>query len=231
MISDARRCRLGGANGPLLVGVDGGAGSVSFSRNDGGAFAFAVNRTGDASAVTIAGGTLAGIADSAQRIADARVTLGGIASDFADAVNAFQADGRDLDGSAGPDVFSYDTADPSKLTVTLTDPRKIAAAGVGGGPRDNANLLALADKRATAGYEGRVTSLIGGNATALSSARAVAAAQTAIREGAVSRYDATAGVDLDQEAVDLMRYQQAYQAAARVIQVGRECFQSLINSV
>ena len=105
------------------------------------------------------------------------------------------------------------------------------AASPGGGIRDNANLLALAQTRTTGKFEGRVTALVGGNATALAAARTVASAQSAIREGAVARYDATAGVDIDNEAVDLIRYQQAYQGCARIIQVGRECFQSLINSV
>ena len=37
------------------------------------------------------------------------------------------------------------------------------------------------------------------------------------------------GVNLDNEAVDLLRFQQAYQASSRVIQVARETFQSIIG--
>lgn len=40
-----------------------------------------------------------------------------------------------------------------------------------------------------------------------------------------------AGVNLDEEAADLMRFQQAYQAAARIISVADEIFQTLINAV
>lgn len=222
--------RMGGSTGPVLV-APGGAGVVSFARNSSGAFQFSINRGVTDSAFAPAGGMLAGVADSAQRIGDARTALGVIAKDFADTVNAFQTAGRDLDGTAGPAIFTYDSGDPTKLTVTLDDPRKIAAASPGGGTRDNSNLIALGQTRASGKFEGRVTALVGGNATALSAARTVASAQTAIREGALARYDATAGVDIDNEAVDLMRFQQAYQASARVIQVGRECFQSLIQSV
>lgn len=221
--------RMGSATGPVLVGPD-GAGTVYHARNDDGAFQFSINRHATTSAFAPGGGALAGIADSAQRIGDARTALGEIATDFANTVNAFQAAGRDLDGAPGPAIFAQDAADPTKLTVTLEDPRKVAAAAPGGGIRDNANLLALAATRTEGKFEGRVTALVGGNATALSAARTVAAAQGAIREGAVQRYDATAGVDIDNEAVDLIRYQQAYQACARVIQVGRECFQSLIEA-
>lgn len=222
--------RMGGSTGPVLVAPD-GAGTVSFARNSSGAFQFSINRGMTTSAFAPAGGMLAGVVDSAQRIGDARIALGEIASDFATAVNAFQAAGRDLDGNAGPPIFAQDPADPTQLTVVLDDPRKIAAAAPGGGDRDNANLLALAQTRATGKFEGRVTALVGGNATALAAARTVASAQSAIREGAVARYDATAGVDIDNEAVDLIRFQQAYQGCARIIQVGRECFQSLINAV
>jgi len=37
-------------------------------------------------------------------------------------------------------------------------------------------------------------------------------------------------VNLDEEAADLVRYQQAYQAAARVIAVANEVFQSLLDA-
>ena len=43
------------------------------------------------------------------------------------------------------------------------------------------------------------------------------------------RRDAMSGVDLDREAADLIRLQQAYEASARVIQVARETMQSILN--
>lgn len=222
--------RLGGPAGPLFVAPDGGAGTMHFARNSDGTFAFAVNRGMTTSTVNPGGGLLAGVADSAQRIADAKTALDGLANEFVAAANDFQNDGRDLDGNPGPALYAQDPTDPTKLAMILTDPRKIAAAAPGGGMRDNSNLLALAAARTTGKFEARATTLIATNANALSAARTVAAAQTSIREGAVARYDATAGVDLDNEAVDLMRYQQAYQGCSRVIQVGRECFQTLLSS-
>lgn len=231
-LDDAGRAtvRLGGDSGPILTAPDGGSGNLKYTRNSDGSFAFELTRGLDHSSVVPTGGTLAGITDSAQRIGDARTALKGLATDFVTAANDFQANGRDLDGNPGPAMFAQDPADPTKVTVTLTDPRKIAAASPGGGTRDNANLLALAATRSSGNFEGRATVMIGQNATALSSARSIASAQNSIRDGAVARFDATAGVDLDNEAVELMRYQQAYQGCARAIQVGREMFQSLIES-
>jgi flagellar hook-associated protein 1 FlgK len=37
------------------------------------------------------------------------------------------------------------------------------------------------------------------------------------------------GVDLDQEAADLLRFQQAYAGSARVIQTARETLESILN--
>ncbi|MCI1142206.1 hypothetical protein MOP88_07660 [Sphingomonas sp. WKB10] len=37
------------------------------------------------------------------------------------------------------------------------------------------------------------------------------------------------GVNLDSEAVDLIRFQQAYAASSRVIQVARETMQTLLD--
>jgi flagellar hook-associated protein 1 FlgK len=37
------------------------------------------------------------------------------------------------------------------------------------------------------------------------------------------------GVNIDEEAVDLMRFQQAYQASTRVIQIARETLQSILD--
>ena len=41
----------------------------------------------------------------------------------------------------------------------------------------------------------------------------------------------TSGVNLDEEAANLVQYQQAYQAAAQVINVSSTLFQSLITAV
>ncbi|WP_425529953.1 flagellar basal body rod C-terminal domain-containing protein [Stenotrophomonas maltophilia] len=36
-------------------------------------------------------------------------------------------------------------------------------------------------------------------------------------------------MNIDEEAVDLMRFQQAYQASTRVIQIARETLQSILD--
>ena len=218
--------RLGGGNGPVLV-AGGEAGHVSYHRS-GGAVSFGVSRAGTLNSFSPVGGALAGMAEGASRLTDTRASLNALAADFVDEVNAIQAGGRDLDGRPGAALFAAG-ATPTDVQVTLNDPRGIAAAGAGGGMRDSSNLQLLQSMRGAHGWETGATALVGGNAAALEQRKLVADAQAAIRDGAVSARDGVSAVDLDQEAVELLRFQQAYQASSRVIQVARETMQTLLD--
>lgn len=219
--------RLGGSTGTVFVAGN-ESGQASFARNDEGAVQFAMTRGGVTSDLSPTGGALAGMADGAQRIAAARESLNGIASDFTAQVNAVQVQGRDLDGKPGAALFATGTS-PTDISVSLTDPRGIAAAGATGGVRDASNLSALQAVRTSGGFETRTTTLIAGNAAALEQRKTVADAQGAIRDGAVASLASASGVDLDSEAVDLLRFQQAYQASSRVIQTARDTFQTILD--
>ena len=219
--------KLGDASGPTFVsGVD--SGYVTYARSAGNV-AFSVFRSGQQSAVSANAGALGGIVDGAARVADARLAIDAIASDFTAAVNAFQANGETLNGTApGAPMFATDPASPTEITLALSDPDGIAAASVGGGRRDGANLATLTATRGSIKVEARTTALISTNAAAIEQRKLVGDAQSAIRDGAVSARDAVSGVNLDSEAVDLLRFQQAYQASSKVIQVARDIFQSII---
>jgi flagellar hook-associated protein 1 FlgK len=218
--------RLGGASGPTLVSGS-NAGAVTYVR-DGGSVSFAVHYAGEISTLTPNGGALAGVSDGAGRIADARGQLDAIASSFTSGVNAVQAQGADLNGAAGAAMFATGTT-PTDITLTLTDPSGIAAAAVGAGKRDNSNLTALASLRSSGAFEADTTTLVAGSAATLASRKTIADAQSSIRDGAVAARDAVGGVNLDNEAVDLMRFQQAYSASSRIIQVARDTFQSILE--
>ncbi len=59
---------------------------------------------------------------------------------------------------------------------------------------------------------------------------AIAKASLAVvNEQAVSARDAVSGVSLDEEAADLIRFQQAYQAAAKTIQVASQIFDTILH--
>lgn len=219
--------RVGGASGATLV-ANGDAGTLTYARSDTGTVSFAVHLDGQTSTATPTGGALAGVADAASRIVDARDALNQLATQFSTGVNAVQAAGQDANGQAGAAMFATG-ATPTDLTLSLTDPAGVAAASNGDGVRDNTNLASLAALRQSGGFEGKVTDLVSDTAAALSAKQTVAAAQTSIHDGAVATRDAVSGVNLDNEAVDLLRFQQAYSASSRVIQVARDTLQSILD--
>lgn len=215
-----------GVGGPVLVsGND--AGTVTYVR-DGENVSFAVHRAGTASAMSPSGGVLAGLVEGAQRIEAQIDSLNALATEFADGINAVQANGQNLAGTQGAPIFEL--GDPaSQMKLVLSDPRGVAAAAVGGGSRDNSNLQALETLRKTAGFESEFTDTIAANGAALGARRLVAEAQTSMHDATVAARDAVSAVNLDEEAVDLLRFQQAYQASSRVIQIARETLNSILE--
>ena len=75
---------------------------------------------------------------------------------------------------------------------------------------------------------GSLISRIGSNTNA---AATRATALDSLRNDAVERQQAAQGVSLDEEAIDLTRYQQAYQAAAQVITTSETLFQSILGAI
>ena len=219
--------RASGPGGPVLVNARDAA-TVNFTRS-GGNVGLVVSGVGNGLAVMEPdGGTLAGITEGAQRIASAREQLGTIATDFTSMMNDLQSQGQDVKGVKGTDFFQKNSADPTDFSVKLASGDLIAASG-GAGPRDATNLAKLATLRVSDGYESRVQGLVTDNAATLKQRRLVADAQGAIKDGAVTARSEAAGVNMDSEAIDLVRFQQAYQASSRVIQVARETFQSILE--
>jgi flagellar hook-associated protein FlgK len=54
-------------------------------------------------------------------------------------------------------------------------------------------------------------------------------ALTVVHDQAVSARDQVSGVSLDNEAADLVRFQQAYQAAAKILQISSQLFDSVLQ--
>ncbi|SEM95759.1 flagellar hook-associated protein 1 FlgK [Sphingomonas gellani] len=219
--------KAGGANGPTLVWMT-EAGAVSYRRNAEGAVSFSVAFGGDQTPLATEGGAIAGLVDGAEKIAAARTTLNDIATSFVKTVNDVQASGDDLDRKPGGPLFATG-ADATDITVAMTDGRGIAASARGGGVRDASNLAMLQVDRVAKGFEANTTALVTSTASAIDQKNTIADAQAAIRQGALTTLSTTTGVSLDSEAVDLMRFQQAYSASSRVIQVARDTFQSILE--
>jgi len=107
-----------------------------------------------------------------------------------------------------------------------------------GGTGDNRNALALAglqtkgvlDNGRTT-YEQAYGQLVSSVSTQTHSAQLNLAAQTTLLSQSKEQRASMSGVNLDEEAANMLRFQQAYQAAAQVIATASSMFDTLLNAV
>ena len=157
----------------------------------------------------------------------------------------FFADGLQIDiagsAAAGDRFLIRPTRSAgAEVSMLLGNPREIAAAAPAPGPApgDNSNALLLANlqvaqtmENATTSFQGAYAQLVGELGTQTRSAQINADAQGALLAQAQESRDAVSGVNLDEEAANLLRFQQAYQAIAQVISVADSTFQTLLSAV
>lgn len=107
-----------------------------------------------------------------------------------------------------------------------------------GGVSDNRNAIALADLRltdildgGTATYQdtyGQLTASVG---TQTRQSEISTSALTVLLDQSNQARDEVSGVNLDEEAANLLRFQQAYQASAQVVATADSLFQALLDAV
>jgi flagellar hook-associated protein 1 FlgK len=210
------------ASGDTLVdGTTTATVSVNVAAN--GTLSFGINPS--AAALTPGSGALAGLRDAADHIADQRTALDTLASQFSTDLNAAHQAGLDANGNPGAALLNLNGGAAAMVAVALA-PDDVAAAN---GASLNGNILAFNNLRGPGGVEQNISAMIAAQAQTTAAARAQEAAASSRRDGSFAARDAIGAVDLDREAAELLRYQQAYEAAARTIQVARETMQSLLN--
>jgi flagellar hook-associated protein 1 FlgK len=103
---------------------------------------------------------------------------------------------------------------------------------------DNRNAFALADAlkagvldNGTTSVASAVERLTGDIGLATSSAQSSRDAAQSVNESDIAARDAISGVNLDEEAANMLRFQQAYQANAQIIAIAGQMFDALINAV
>jgi len=107
-----------------------------------------------------------------------------------------------------------------------------------GGAGDNRNALALADLRDRGVLDGGTTGLTTSYGQLVVNTGATTHridisrnAQQTLLNNVVAERESVSGVNLDEEAANMLRYQQAYQAAAQMIGVADTVFQTLLGAV
>ena len=155
-----------------------------------------------------------------------------LADTLATQVNGYQARGDDANGNSGESIFDFNSA--ADFSLLLSDPMKIAAATRSGSAGDNSNMLLIA-RLQTAGVMtggGSLTDEYNSIVTAVGSQATLAKiskdALQVVFDQATAEKDRISGVSLDEEAADLIRYQQAFQASAKIITVSSELFDTIL---
>jgi flagellar hook-associated protein 1 FlgK len=125
----------------------------------------------------------------------------------------------------------------SAMGVAITDTSDIAAASLGGNVGDNRNMLTLIDLRdannlrgGTQGVYDIYNNAVSQVAVDTRSARANAETEESLLASVVDQRASITGVNLEEEAANLIRYQQAYQAAAQIITTANDVFDTLLRA-
>ena len=212
---------------PSAVLVDGDAASVlNVSQAADGTIAFDLAGT----AVALNTGTLAGQAGALQQMAGYQAELDAAAGSMIARANNAQGNGADAAGNAGQPLFAGTSAATMSLALTSGVQLATAPAGSAAGSSDASNLAALVD--AIGASDGPVADVDGLLLNVSSRIAALDVTRTglaAVSQSADEALRSAVGVDLDREAADLVRLQQAFEANARVIQVANELFNVILN--
>ena len=183
----------------------------------------------DGAGLSLSGGSLAGQALALDKQVQLKDDLDNLAKLVVKTVNDAQATGAARDGSAGANLLTGTSA--ATIALTTSDPAKIATAPAGSpiNSRDPGNLDALRTALATADPAGKMDAILFDISATVSGRTVTRDALTTISDAAKTALIAQTGVDLDTEGVNLVRYQQAFQASGRVMQVASTIFDSLLQ--
>ncbi|RKP45357.1 flagellar hook-associated protein FlgK [Pararobbsia silviterrae] len=180
-------------------------GTVTATVNATGTLDFAQTTTGDA-------------------LPDVTVTVNGVATTYSPPTNVPVTAGATY--NVGGVTFTMSGTPATGDTFTLT-----ASAAA---PSDNTNALQLANlfNETTIGsqtYSGAYSAFVGAIGDAESTSNTASQAQTTLISQVTQAQQSVSGVNLDEEAENMMTYEQMYQANSKVIQAASTIFDAIIG--
>jgi flagellar hook-associated protein 1 FlgK len=191
---------------------------------------------------SIAGGQLQGLINARDTgIPSAQSSLDNLAAGLTSAVNKQQNQGYDLTGASGTNFFKpFTSSTPganagaaANMSVALTDLSQIAASS-DGTVGDSGNATALANLQNATVVSGQTagnyySDLIDQVGNTVSNSTSEQQAIGLVLQQLTNQQTSISGVSLDEEATNLVQYQRAYEAAARVISTVDELTSTTIN--
>ncbi len=169
-------------------------------------------------------------------------SLDGLAAAVVERVNTLHTSGTDLDGNAGVNFFDASqpvtAANISINAAIVNDPRLVVASPLaqpgqtGTVAGEIANLLTDANNTVgsrSGSFNSIFGSMISEAGEQVRNAEDGLQTQGVILSQAIAQRDSVSGVSLDEEAINLMQYQKAFEAAARFLKVADEMTQTILS--
>lgn len=228
-------------SGQLLL--SGGTSFQLTTGSDGGVTHFYLGTTDVTSQLASGGGELGGYLTARdQDLPGVMASLDQLAYSVSTQVNALNNTGTDLDGANGTVadplyIFKEPLAvagSAAGVSVVMTDPNQIAAAGLGQGTGDNSNAIAMAklasqsivNGQTPANYYSNFVSTLG---SLVSSVQTENTAQNASVTQLQTQNDALSSVNLNDEASAMSTLERSYQAASQVFTMLNTIMASALN--
>ena len=207
---------------PLVVGSQSYSLQTS-TGSDGMTHVLAQNGTDITS--TLTGGDLGGTVQTRDVTIPGLLTqLDTLANQFGSAINAAQASGYDQNGNAGQNFFTVSSTvagTAGTIKMAITDPSLVAASsdGTAGSNGNLINLSAVQTNNLPSGATpgNAYATLVYQVGSLTANANAESTATTASLLQLNDQLSSVSGVSVDEESANLIQYQQAYEAAARVV--------------
>lgn len=218
-----------GSGVPLVAGTTGQ--TISFDGTSLSVGGTAI--TGD-----VEGGRIGAMLSAKGSVAGYQGQLNTLASGLISEVNAIHSSGYGLDNSRNDFFGGTDASDIELNPDLVVNVNKIAAGDQMGAPGDNSVSLAISDfatKEILGGgtqtFGEFYSSLVQRVGSDLSQARTLSEHQTAIVSSLQTQRESISGVSLDEEMVNLMKYQHGYEAASKLITTADEMLQTLMDMI
>jgi flagellar hook-associated protein 1 FlgK len=160
-----------------------------------------------------------------------------VSADSSDVQVSFSQDSSGVLAALGiNNFFNGSNARDISVSQTLKDQPTLLAAAKNGNPGDNQTALAIAALESTklaalkgSSLKDNYQAMVNGVAASAAAAKVNTEATATVQQTLESQREALSGVSMDEEAINLMRQQRAFQAASRVIAAVDEMLKTVIQ--
>jgi flagellar hook-associated protein 1 FlgK len=176
----------------------------------------------------LTGGSLAGAIQARdQSIPSIMSSLDALASGLGNSMNSINEAGTDLNGNPGGAFFTVPSTGSSgaaaTISVAITNPSQIAGS-LNGSAGDNSNINAMIALQNETIINGQTplnaySNLVFQVGNDVSTAQSESTASQSMVQQLQNQIGSVSGVDINEESVNLVQYERAYQAAAQVSSV------------